>query len=182
MLASFRAEFEHLLADREIVTRSLVVRAFTHLQRSIVADEAIKRRWQEAFEYGEISCEQLGACQLLSHGIWAFKTSAKGERTDLVLGVPLEVTDDVRRAADALVLTEWKLVREPRELLTKAEEAYRQAKRYNEGIFGGFELASRKYLILVSRDRLEMPGPLKEKEATYEYRNVAVSLSTPSRR
>ena len=46
-LASFRAEFEYLIADTEAMARSLVVRAFTHLQRSIVADDAVRERWQE---------------------------------------------------------------------------------------------------------------------------------------
>jgi hypothetical protein len=180
VLASFRAEFEYLLADTEIVGRSLSVRAFTHLQRSIVADEAVRERWQKAFEIGETACEGLGACHLLSHGIWAFKTSAMGERTDLVLGTPLAVEDDVRRAASALVLTEWKLVREKGELSEKINEAYLQAKRYSEGILAGFELASRRNLVLVSRDHLPMPNERREAEAIYEYRNLAVSPHSPS--
>lgn len=181
LLASFRAEFEYLLSDTEIIARSLTVRAFTHLQRSIVADEVIQKRWREAFDAGELACEGLGACHFLSHGIWAFKTSATGERTDLVLGTPLQVDDDIRRAADALILTEWKLVRSAGELSRKADEAYQQAKRYSEGILAGFELASRRYLVLVSSDQLAMPSPRQEAEAIYEYRNVAVCPSTPSR-
>src|SRR3989442_569356 len=39
-----------------------------------------------AFEAGVPACESLGACHLLAHSVWAFKTSAEGERTDLVLG------------------------------------------------------------------------------------------------
>jgi hypothetical protein len=180
LLASFRAEFEYLLADTEIVGVCLSVRAFTHLQRSIVADEVVRSRWQEAFDKGEVACEGLGACHLLSHGVWAFKTSAKGERTDLVLGIPLRIGDDVPRAAEALVLTEWKLVRTETELPAKAEEAYEQAKRYSEGILAGFELASRRYLVLVSRHHLDLPSPRQDAEVIYEYRNVAVSPRTPS--
>lgn len=78
MLTSFRSEFEFLLVDTEACARDIVVRALTHLQRSIVADEAIQARWNAAFERGELSCEALGACHLLLHGIWAFKTSATG--------------------------------------------------------------------------------------------------------
>jgi len=182
LLASFRAEFQYLLADTESVARSLVVRAFAHLQRSIVADEAIQKRWQSAFSNGETHCEGLGACHLLWHGIWAFKTSARGQRTDLVLGTPLEVVNDVRRAANTLVLTEWKIVRSPSELSRKADEAYGQAKRYCEGILAGFELASQRFLVLVSDDRLEMPQPRREDNTIYEFRNVAVSPRTPSGR
>lgn len=180
MLSSFRAEFEYLLTDTEMVARSLTIRAFIHLQRSIVADEVVQRRWKDAFDSGELACEGLGACHFLSHGIWAFKTSATGERTDLVLGTPLRIEDDVRRAADALVLTEWKLVRNAGEVTRKADEAYQQAKRYSEGILAGFELASRRYLVLVSSDKAAVPGPRQDANTIYEYRNVAVCPSTPS--
>ncbi len=180
LLATFRAEFEYLIADNEAVARSLVVRSLTHLQRSIVADDTVRQRWKASFRAGETACEKLGACHLLGHGIWAFKASAQGERTDLVLGSRLEVTYDVRRAAEALALTEWKLVRHPKELTKKAREAYKQAKRYSRGIFAGFELASRRYLILVSKDHLELPEPIAETEVVYEYRNIAVSPRAPS--
>src|SRR5260221_1264020 len=49
------------------------------------------------------------------HGIWAFKVSATGERTDLVPGEKLEITPQVEAASEALVLTDWKCVRKPGE-------------------------------------------------------------------
>jgi len=104
LLAAFRGEFNYLLSDIEVVGRSLVARAFTHLRRSIVADDEFRNRWKRAFqEEGETACERLGAVHLLLHGVWAFKASGVGERTDLVLGEPLRVTDDVYAAANALV-------------------------------------------------------------------------------
>ena len=180
-LACFRAEFEYLIADTEATARSLVIRAFTHLQRSIIADEIIRKKWQGAFTGGEPKCEALGACHLLAHGIWAFKTSAKGERTDLVLGEPLVISDDTRRASEGLVLTEWKLVRKKSELSAQTEQAYQQAKRYCEGMLAGYEITSRRYLIMISEDFLEMRSARQEAEATYEYRNIAVNPATPSR-
>jgi hypothetical protein len=48
--------------------------------------------------------EKLGAAHLLLHGIWAFKVSATGERTDLVPGEKLEITPQVEAASEALVL------------------------------------------------------------------------------
>ncbi len=182
LLGAFRAEFEFLSADNEAVARSLVVRSLTHLQRSIVADDTVRRRWKASFTAGETACEKLGACHLLGHGIWAFKASAEGERTDLVLGSRLEVTDDVRRAAEALALTEWKVVRHRKEFKQKAQDAFNQAKRYSQGILAGFELASRRYLILVSEDYLTLPDPITEVDAVYEYWNIAVSPHTPSAR
>ena len=179
-LASFRAEFEYLIADTEVVARSLVTRALIHLQRSIVADDIIRQRWSTAFSKGETACEALGACHLLAHGIWAFKTSAQGERTDLVLGQSLAITDDLRSASQGLVLTEWKLVRSASEFEQKTRDAFDQASRYCEGIVAGFEVASPRYLIIVSEDHYTMP-PVKEVAGVrYEYRNIAVAPSTPS--
>jgi hypothetical protein len=135
---------------------------------------------QDAFSDRETACESLGACHLLAHGIWAFKTSAEGERTDLVLGQSLAITDDVRSASQGLVLTEWKLVRRDREVESKAQDAYDQTRRYREGILAGFEVASPRYLIIVSADYLTMPSAREEAGVKYEYRNIAVAPSTPS--
>ncbi|MGO9229493.1 MAG: hypothetical protein ACLQKA_09830 [Bryobacteraceae bacterium] len=179
-LASFRADFEYLIADTEATVRSLVVRAFNHLQRSIVADDLVRERWRAAFEAGETSCEALGACHLLAHGIWAFKTSAAGERTDLVLGEQLDVTSEIEGASQGLVLTEWKRVRGPDEPKKMCRAAYEQARRYRAGILAGFEVASPRYLVIVSKGHIEMPIPIQEAEVTYEYRNIAVDPGTPS--
>jgi hypothetical protein len=180
MLGSFRAEFSYLLAEIEAVGSRLVIRSLKHLQRSIVADSTIGDRWRVAFDDNETACEKLGACQFLLHGVWAFKTSATGERTDLVLGVPLSITNDLRAAADVLVLTEWKKVLGLADLEEKANQAYKQASRYSSGILGGFELSSRRYLIMVSKDYLPMPDSRAEGAATYEFVNVAVDPSVPS--
>ena len=110
-LESVRVEFDHLLSDIDELVRSLAVRAFLHLQRSIVADAAIRERWIEAHVAGETTCEKLGACHLLLHGIWAFKAVGAGEQTDLVMNEPLILNDDIRRASHGLVLTEWKIVK-----------------------------------------------------------------------
>jgi hypothetical protein len=181
-LASFRAEFEYLIRDNVAVARSLVVRAFTHLQRTIVVDRFVRDLWGEAFEKGEVACEGLGACHLLSHGIWAFKTSAEGERTDLVLGGDLEAdSEEVRRSSIGLVLTEWKVVRGKDDLQEKIDCAYEQAKRYRSGILAGFEVASPRYLVIVSSDYLEIPQKRDNEGISYVYFNIAVSPSSPSK-
>lgn len=181
LLASFRAEFNYVVSDAEALGRSLVTRAFMHLQRSIVADATFRERWRKAFEEGETACEKLGACHLLLHGVWAFKANAAGERTDLVLGEPLSVTDEVRRAAATLVLTEWKVVGSSTELRDKIEQAHKQAQLYSSGALAGFELSSRRYLVMVSSDRLEMPEARREGSILYEHVNVPVSPRSPSR-
>jgi hypothetical protein len=184
LLASFRAEFAYLVSDTEAVARSRVARAFTHLQRSIVADDGIRATWKRAFQNtktGETACEKLGATHLLLHGVWAFKANAQGGRTDLVLGSPLMVDDRVRAAADALVLTEWKVARDEKELDEKAREAYDQAHIYSSGILAGFELSSRRYLVIVSSDRLPMPDSRQDGTVMYEYVNVPVAPDVPSK-
>lgn len=181
LLASFRGEFDYLVNDAEAVGRSLVARAFAHLQRSIVADDVVRQRWQTAFDEGETAVEKLGGVQLLLHGVWAFKASATGERTDLVLGIPLAVTNEVRRAANTLALTEWKVVNDNSELESKRNQALEQARRYSSGILAGFELSSRRYLVIVSGDFLTLPSPSRENSAVYEYLNVAISPTVPSK-
>ena len=179
-LALFKAEFEYLMADTEAVVQSLVLRAFTHLQGSIAADHDVQKRWEMAFDTGERTCERLGACHLLLHGIWSFKADAAGARTDLVLGEQQGVWERAERTAEGLVLTEWKLVRNQKEVAIKAEEARGQARRYTTTPFGGFELASRRYLILVSKDRLDTPPDVRDDDVTYEHVNIAVAPKVPS--
>ncbi len=98
-LSVFRTEFDRVIRDAPTRAKSLIIRAFSHLQRLIVANKSERQIWESAFKEGEPSCEKLGATHLLMHGIWAFKASAEGERTDLVLGGPLRITDEVEASA-----------------------------------------------------------------------------------
>jgi len=181
-LSVFRAEFEFHLRDVSAVVRNLVVRAFTHLQRLLIADSSVQAVWQQAYRKDEPTCERLGAAHLLAHGIWAFKASEAGERTDLVLGTHLVFNAQVESAAEGLVLTEWKRVVKPAETVKKAEEAVRQMCRYSESSLAGFELATDRYVVLVSYDLLvNVPTDFKEAGITYHHVNVAVAPSVPSR-
>ena len=180
-LASFRSEFTFQLSDIQAVSKRITERAFVHLQRSIIADESIKQRWEAAFKSGETACEKLGAAHLLLHGVWAFKAYAKGERTDLILGEPLRDISQVESAAEALVLTEWKVVRIPGEMEQRATEAFNQAAVYGESSLAGFELASYRYLVMVSEDRLKMPPDRPDKESIYRHINIPVNPRVPSK-
>lgn len=179
-LASFSAEFRYHVVDAEAASQALTLRALIHLQRSIVADPDCRERWRRAFDDGETACEKLGAVHLLGHGIWAFKANAAGERTDLVLGEPLQ-TGEAESAAQALVLTEWKVVRTTAELGQKADQALTQAKRYAAGILWGFELATIRFLILVSEGHIPPPETKTIGEVSYRYFNIAVNPESPSR-
>lgn len=178
----FQTEFTYQISDTSFILKRLVERSFIHLNRSIIADIDIRTKWKKAFKDGELSCEKLGAIHLLQHGIWAFKASAEGERTDLILRQPLKDLYEVENTADALVLTEWKLIREREEIRTKSEQALRQARIYSASILGGFELITYRYLILVSKKKLEMPQDIHENNVIYRYINIAVDPSTPSKK
>jgi hypothetical protein len=181
LIGSFSGEFDYLLSDTEVESRSMVDRAFLHLQRSLVADPLFAERWQTAFGKGEPACEKLGAAHLLQFGIYAFKADSAGEQTDLILGGRAPV-DEVMRGAETLVLTEWKLIRSLSDLQRLAHIAYEQARRYASGSLAGFELEHHRYLVLVSKDVLTaLPADRVDGGVTYQYRNIAVKPSSPSK-
>lgn len=47
-LASFRSQFEYLIRDAEVEGQNLTDLAFVHLQRQIVVDKGIRKKWQAA--------------------------------------------------------------------------------------------------------------------------------------
>jgi len=179
-LTSFRTQFTYHISDVSAFIKRLSERAFMHLQRSIVSDRTLQKRWEEAFDEGERACEKLGSVHLLLHGIWAFKVNAEGERTDLVFGEPLKDLTEAEKTAEGLVLTEWKRILEKSELNQKINAAHKQASRYASGILGGLELAQYRYLVLVSKDVLAMPPDLLENGITYRHINIAVVPKPPS--
>lgn len=181
MLRRFRADFNYLTSDLEGVVVSRTARAFVHLQRSIVVDSDLQKRWNEAYQQDETMCEKLGAVHLLLHGIWAFKAHSAGERTDLVLGEPLDenILDDVYLSAEGLVLTEWKMATQ-RDYRAKFQEALSQATAYGSGSLAPIELKSYRYLVVVSEDYLPHIEDRLEGGVVYKYINLAVKPSSPS--
>jgi hypothetical protein len=180
-LGSFRSEFSYSITDSEAAARNLIERAFLHLQRSIIADPGIQKNWQAAFATGETACERLGSTHLLLFGIWAFKAMAAGERTDLILGTKLEITPSIKSASEALVLTEWKVIRSESEIKPKGDQALTQARLYGNGSLAGFELRSRRYLVLVSDGYIQLPDDVIDNDIQYQFRNIAVNPPTPSK-
>ena len=179
-LAAFQSEFAYLIADTQFIARRITERAFIHLQRSIMVDDEVRKKWNVAFEKGERQCERLGAVHLLSHGVWAFKAGTIGGQTDLVLNEPLPPLSIIESAADALVLTEWKVVRTKEELNAKIEEARRQAAIYSSGVLGGIQIANYRYLVMVSERKMKMPDNRLEEAITYRHINIAVNPKDPS--
>src|ERR1700722_5384768 len=108
-LAALEAEITFLLSGRQEQIRARSERALLHLQRSLIVDADISRKWKKAFGTNEVACEKLGSVHLLSHGIYAFKVDASGARTDLVFNEP-PPDALLAQAVEGMVLTEWKLV------------------------------------------------------------------------
>lgn len=156
--------------------RSAAELAFIHLQRLIVADPEHRKKWQEAYAAGELTCEGLGAVHLLWHGIWAFKTDAAGAKTDLIYQEPLQATNAASVAG--LVLTEWKKAKA--NSAAKFQEAKRQAELYSSGVLAGIELASHRYLIVVTEKETAIPPDVVEQGIIYRHINICVNPRTPS--
>lgn len=149
-----------LLSDVQESIRSRSERAFSHLQRSIIVDEDLREKWNKAFESGEVACEKLGAIHLLLHGIWAFKVDAIGARTDLVFQ---EAAGDFiadQRYAEGFVLTEWKKA-------AKDSQSDQRFEGYAQGPLGAIELTGYRYLVVVSRQQVDIPDDLREGGIVY---------------
>lgn len=181
LLVALRSEVDYHMGGFVARARSRTERAFLHLQRTIAVDDDARSKWEKAFETGEARCEQLGAVHLLQHGIWAFKVDARGARTDLVYGRPIEDTGEVVQAGATLVLTEWKRVKNTSQVIGVAASARTQAQLYALGALAGVELADPRYIVLVSSQHLELPGDTIQGGVTYRHLGIAVSPATPSK-
>ncbi len=182
LLASFETEISYLLSDVQEILRARCERAFEHLQRSIVVDDDLRRKWHDAFDKGEVACEKIGAVHLLLHGIWAFKVGAAGARTDLVYQEHANHQDEAPRYAEGLVLTEWKKVVDPRHAGHCFGQARSQATEYSHGLLAATELTRYRYVVLVSSERLALPDEEMDGQVVYRPINVAVDPQVPSKR
>ena len=180
-LAAAESRVEYLLSDRQSEIRTRTERSFEHLQRMIAIDEQYRGKWSLAFDTGEVACEKLGAVHLLGHGIWAFKVSAAGGRTDLVYQLPLTDLERVDRASEGLVLTEWKKLVSPTKVVELLAAARRQSEKYSKGVLGGTELARMRYLVLVSKNDVELPEDAISAGVVHRHLNIAVEPRTPSK-
>lgn len=177
-LAALRAPVDEAYLSTDEQRRSLVERAFLHLNRTLSIDEAARSRWIDAFAY-ETRCEKLGALHLLSHGVYAFKADAGTGRTDLILGTSLQIGDDVR-SASLLVLTEWKLARDGDDIAEIARVGRRQVERYAQVELGGFELRDARYVVIVSRTPSVVPPVETIGNTMFKYVNVVIDPPRPS--
>lgn len=180
-LSAFETEMSFILSDAQETIRTRSERAFSHLQRLIVADSTFREKWDRAFKEGEVSCEKLGAVHLLLHGIWAFKVNAAGARTDLVFQEPAGDLTDVQRYVDGIVLTEWKKADPDADAAYQFEQARNQAQHYAEGVLAGSELTGYRYAVVVSRRQVSLPDDLRADGVVYRHINIAVEPLTPSR-
>ncbi|GAG01106.1 unnamed protein product, partial [marine sediment metagenome] len=73
------------------------------------------------------------------------------------------------------------VVRQTNEIDTKIREAYEQTKLYTAGVLSGIELANYRYLVMISKKSMKIPGDLIEGTIIYRYINVPVDPDTPSK-
>jgi len=69
---------------------------------------------------------------------------------------------------------EWKVVRDAASLGQKVKEGRSQCASYSAGLLAGFELTSRRYVVLVSEGVLDMPPAESDGSVTFEYVNIPV--------
>jgi hypothetical protein len=96
--------------------------------------------------------------------------------TLLVLRLPAGHTP-----SEAVVLTEWKIVRDTSEREQKAKDALKQARIYAGSLLGGIELRQYRYLVLVSENRLQEIEDIQEGDIVYRHINIPVNPKPPSR-
>ena len=180
LLVALKAELAFLIFDQQEVIRSRTERAFLHLKALLLSDDTSRTTWAQAFARGETSCERLGGVHLLWHGIYAFKADGTRGRTDLVFPEPLEL-EDVARAVEGMVLTEWKIARDCASGDAKFTEARTQADTYGSTTLAGAELARTRFLVVVSERPLpSVPDDLVEGGVTYRHINIAIEPLTAS--
>jgi hypothetical protein len=179
-IAMLRTRVEYLMVDTELEARNLTEFALDHLKRLIAVDELTRQKWIEAFP-DEVACERLGAVHLLGHRIWAFKARGRDSETDLVYDEPLLArAGSLRRTSAAIVLTEWKVVREVSKIESIAVTTRTQAQSYAAGVLGGLELKHTRYIVLVGEKDQEPPGDIKDGTVTYRHIWLSVDPDTPS--
>ena len=178
LLAGLETQISFLLNDTQAVIKARSELAFSHLQRSIVADIDFRKKWHRAYKAGETACEALGAVHLLSHGIYAFKVSAAGGITDLVFQDP--VRPNAHQHVDGMVLTEWK-----KAVGRNVEQAFgaarRQARLYAPGVFSGSELTRYRFAVVVSDEPATTPSDLELEGVLYRHILLVINPSTPSK-
>ena len=189
VLPAFSSGFTHLLGGRQELIRLRSARSFELLQRILAVDVDVRKKWRDASTgKGETRCEQLGAVHLLSQGIYAFKIDARGARTDLVFGEPLDVVR-AAQTSEGMVLTEWKVAHADNEIAAAFEEARRQVDLYKTG--GSLQTRSARWAgtiwVSISRCRHGDECATRYHSATspadgvvYQPINIAISPLTPS--
>jgi hypothetical protein len=172
-LGLFNSEVNFYLKDNETLIKDRVKLALLHLQRTLIVDPEIRKKWLNAYNEGDEAIEKLGATHLLSHGVWAFKPAADHEKRDLVLNTAIKA-DEVQAVGACLVLTEWKKVTSE-SLAEKSKQALTEARKYGDAYLAGSELKKEKYLILVSENHLQVPHNVQDDDIRYVYVNLSIN-------
>jgi hypothetical protein len=66
-------------------------------------------------------------------------------------------------------------------LCSQCEHARSQAAKYAQGVLGGSELTSFRYIVGVSSDYVHFPQDVNERGVIYRHKNIAVAPKVPLR-
>lgn len=183
------SKISYYMKNNQVYIHKAVEIAFSHLQRMLEVDKEMQEKWSSA--KGEINFEMFGALHLLSHKIYAFKADSKTQKTDLIFQSLDERTkheEEIQRLKDSvegLVLTEWKVVNSQNELENQINIAKNQASIYSTESLSSLELASCRYLIMVSEKHLVIPKRFQEfteNAILYRVVNIVYRPNSPSKR
>jgi hypothetical protein len=177
ILSSIKVELEYVLNDVQSQIIRRCERAVLHLQRMLMVDAEMKRKWSDALNKGEVSCEKLGALHFLQHGIWTFKANSEGQRTDLILQRPMFDMEGIWAAVEGITLTEWKVAQSPHDIRAQFDVARNQADRYSSGVLAASELKSVRYLFVVTSECTQLFEDFVSGNMTY--RCVVIDTNPP---
>ena len=180
MLAAFETEMLHCLSDLQHHIRARSERAFFHLKRLVVVDQAIRERWEAALTEGEVACEAR-RCPSLAPWHMGFQgRSRRGTNRPCFSG-----TNERHRYRRTL--RRWFSVdgvESGHDRTAGPAAIYRtgtQAQRYSEGVLFSNELTKYRYVVVVSKRDVSIPTDRFEGSVIYRHINIAIHSRPPSR-
>lgn len=160
------------------------------MQKTIIVNPAAREGWESAWDQKEkeMYFEKQGETHLLSHNIWSAKFNMTGARTDLVLIDPtyeiaIDPTDKKYQSGKGLLLTEWKVCRDPQTASKLIDDAIDQASKYLNPHLSRFEFVKLCYIVIVSEDAIEVgPSNRFDKDINFRIINIACKPQCPSKK
>lgn len=177
--------------DRELGREHMVERAFSYIQKMLLASESYRKDWLDTSGKKirlEGECEQLGEAALLLVGIWAVKIQQTVGITDLVLSISEEdsnIETHATRTGTFVVLTEWKVAHTKSEFNSYVERAKKQSNLYLSDSLSTYKVNNLVYLVICTKNRMtdmavNAEVDLNEKAGRRAFRVINLHVDTTS--